>query len=138
MILLDTDTLSLLTAGHPRVAERFGAATDVIAITVVTRIEVLQGRFDFVLKAADGEQLRRAHVWLAQAERDLEKLLVVPIDEAAADEFDRLRQDKKLKKIGRADLLIACIALAHGATLVTRNLRHFRQIPGLKLENWAD
>jgi predicted nucleic acid-binding protein len=27
---------------------------------------------------------------------------------------------------------------ASRATLVTRNLRHFRPIPGLKLENWAD
>ncbi len=24
------------------------------------------------------------------------------------------------------------------ATLVTRNLRHFKQIPGLKVENWVD
>ena len=42
------------------------------------------------------------------------------------------------KKIGRADLLIACIALAHGETLVTRNVRHFKQVPGLTIENWAD
>ena len=36
------------------------------------------------------------------------------------------------------DLLIASIALAQRATLVTRNLRHFRQIPALNVENWAD
>jgi tRNA(fMet)-specific endonuclease VapC len=35
-------------------------------------------------------------------------------------------------------MLIASIALGQRATLVTRNLRHFRQIPGLTLENWAD
>ena len=33
---------------------------------------------------------------------------------------------------------IGCITLAHRATLVTRNYDHFRQIPGLKIENWAD
>jgi tRNA(fMet)-specific endonuclease VapC len=49
-----------------------------------------------------------------------------------------LRQDRKLKKIGRRDLLIACIALAHRAKVVTRNLKHFRQVPGLLVENWAD
>jgi tRNA(fMet)-specific endonuclease VapC len=49
-----------------------------------------------------------------------------------------IRQIKSSKGIGRADLLIASIALAHRATLVTRNLRHFRQISGLILENWAD
>ena len=63
---------------------------------------------------------------------------VIPIDDAAADEFDRMRQNKKLKKIGRADLLIAAIALANRATLVTRNLKDFRQVPGLRVENWAD
>jgi tRNA(fMet)-specific endonuclease VapC len=41
-------------------------------------------------------------------------------------------------KIGRADLLVASIALANRATLVTRNLRHFREVPGLSLENWVD
>jgi tRNA(fMet)-specific endonuclease VapC len=53
-------------------------------------------------------------------------------------QFDRLRQNKRLKKIGRGDLLIACIALAHRATLITRNQRDFRQVPGLQLDNWAD
>lgn len=49
-----------------------------------------------------------------------------------------MRQEKKLKKIGRADLLIASIALAERALLVTRNLKDFKQIPGLHVENWAD
>jgi tRNA(fMet)-specific endonuclease VapC len=61
----------------------------------------------------------------------------VPINAESAAEFDRLRHLKALKKIGRADLLIASIALAWRATLVTRNLRHFRQISGLILEDWA-
>ena len=63
---------------------------------------------------------------------------VVPFDAAAAAEFDRLRRNKRLKKVGRADLLIAVIALAQRATLVTRNVRDFRQVPGLRVENWAD
>ena len=61
-----------------------------------------------------------------------------PVDAAAATPFDRLRQDRKVKKIGRADVLIAAIVLAHRATLVTRNLKDFRQVPGLPVENWAD
>ncbi len=43
-----------------------------------------------------------------------------------------------VEKIGRADLLIAAITLAREATLVTRNVKHFRQVPGLKVENWVD
>lgn len=64
--------------------------------------------------------------------------IAVPFDSSAAVEFDRLRGIRALKKIGRADLLIASIALANRATLVTRNVRHFQRISNLKLENWVD
>ena len=30
-----------------------------------------------------------------------------------------------------------CIALDHGAILVTRNLRDFKKVQGLHVENWA-
>ena len=68
----------------------------------------------------------------------LNQLPVILIDGDAANQFDRLRSVSKIQKIGRADLLIASIALANQARLVTRNLRHFRQIPHLSLENWVD
>lgn len=138
MILLDTDTLSLLVRGHERVWQRLGQRAEEIAITVITRIETLKGRFDALLKAADGLQLLLGMHHLEKATRDLDRIVTMPVTEAAAQEFDRLRQHKKLKKIGRGDLLIACIALANRATLVTRNLRHFQLVPGLRLENWAD
>jgi tRNA(fMet)-specific endonuclease VapC len=136
--ILDTDTLSRLHAGDARVQERRERfdPTEVVT-TVITRIEILRGRFDFVLKATDGGQLRQAQDWLQRSEELLSRIAIVPLDATAADQFDNLRQNKKLKKIGRADLLIKAIALAHGATLVTRNLKHFRQVPGLPVENWA-
>jgi tRNA(fMet)-specific endonuclease VapC len=138
MYLLDTDILTLIYAGHPKVLERRQTVpNDQIVITLITRIEVLQGRFDFVLKAEDGNQWLHAQQLLERTEERLRMIPTLPIDTGAA-EFDRLRKDKKLKKVGRADLLIAAIALANRATLVTRNLRHFRQVPGLQLENWAD
>jgi tRNA(fMet)-specific endonuclease VapC len=138
MTLFDTDTLTLYFAGHSRVVERVQAAEEAPVTSAVSRIEVLQGRFDSILKAAHGDQLLRAHDRLIVAEHDLEKFHIVPLSLAAAAEFDKLRQNKKLKKIGRADLLIASITLAHRATLVIRNLRHFRQVPGFNVENWAD
>lgn len=36
------------------------------------------------------------------------------------------------------DLRIACIALAHDATLLTRNTVDFAQVPALRVENWLD
>jgi tRNA(fMet)-specific endonuclease VapC len=139
MHVLDTDTLTHLYAGHPRVVEHLQTLDDpVVGTTIITRIEVLRGRFDFVLKAETGAELLRAQQLLVRSEELLSQLLVVPIDESAAIQFERLRATKGLKKIGRADLLVASIALSQHATLVTRNLRHFRQVPGLSLANWVD
>jgi tRNA(fMet)-specific endonuclease VapC len=109
-----------------------------VATTVISAVEILRGRHEFLLKASTGEQLLRAQQLLTSSEELLQTLVIVPVGRTSAAEFDRLRHDKKMKKIGRADLLIASITLAHRATLVTRNLKHFRQIPGLQLENWID
>ncbi len=79
----------------------------------------------------------RAEKWLKETELFLLTTPVIYPDTAAATEFDRLRLIRGLRKIGRADLLIASIVLANDATLVTRNVRHFKQIPGLKVVNWA-
>ena len=34
--------------------------------------------------------------------------------------------------------MIAAITLAHRATLVSRNVKDFRRVPGMQVENWAD
>ncbi|MBI3980231.1 MAG: type II toxin-antitoxin system VapC family toxin [Chloroflexi bacterium] len=139
MHLLDTDTLTYLHAGHQRVVEQLRDLADPdVGTTIITKIALLRGRFDYVLKAADGAQLLRAQELLLRTDMLLAQMPVVPMNEAAVLHFDRLRRTRGLAKIGRADLLIASIALAHRATLVTRNVRHFRQVPGLQVVNWAD
>jgi tRNA(fMet)-specific endonuclease VapC len=140
MFVLDTDILTLLFAGHPRVvSRRYHVPSMDIATTVISYIQALQGRFQFLLKAANGTDLLRSQSLLDGTTRSLALVeTVLPVDILAAAEFDKLQQKKILKKIGRADLLIASIALAQRATLVTRNLRDFRQVPGLQVENWAD
>jgi tRNA(fMet)-specific endonuclease VapC len=140
MFVLDTDILTLLFAGHARVVSRRDQVSSAdIATTVASRFQSLLGRFQFLLKATSGEELLRAQPLLDGAMRGLAKIeTVLAVDSAAAAEFDRLRQHKKLKKIGRGDLLIAAITLANRATLVTRNVKDFRQVPGLPIENWAD
>jgi tRNA(fMet)-specific endonuclease VapC len=139
MHLLDTDTLTHLHAGHLRVVEHLAALSDPdVGTTIITKIELLRGRFDFVLKAATGGDLLRAQQLLLRTEELLAQIIIVPLDAAATLQFERLQTLKGVRKIGRADLLIASIALARQATLVTRNLRHFRQVPGLHLTNWVD
>ena len=138
MILLDTDTLTLLFQGHARVQGRLRSAEPDVATTIITRIEVLQGLFDAILKAADGKQIQQAYQRLQDSEKQFATLPSLPIDGSAADQFEKLLRSKKLKSIGRGDLLIAAISLANRATLVTRNQKDFRKVPGLRIENWVD
>jgi tRNA(fMet)-specific endonuclease VapC len=138
MILLDTDSFTLHQYGQQRFMERYQAASEQPGITIVTRIEALRGRYDAVVKAENGARLLVAQQGLLRTVGHLALFPVVPFDAAAAAEFDQLRENKKLKKIGRADMLIAAVALAKRATLVSRNLKDFRLVPGLQIENWAD
>lgn len=139
MYLLDTDTLTHLYAGHERVMQRLQHAQDSnVGTTIISKIEILRGRIEAMRKAADGEQLLRAQTYFIQSEALLEEFLIIPVDPKAATIFDLLRKASGVKKIGHADLMIASLALAHSATLVTRNLRHFRKVPRLQLENWVD
>ena len=139
MYLLDTDILLHLWQGNQSVKERLLEADDTeVAITAITKAEILRVRCENLLKANDATQVVKAQQRFTRTEQLLSELSVIPFDENAASQFDRLQRVTKLKKIGRADLLIASIALANAAILVTRNLRHFRQVPDLRVENWAD
>lgn len=63
-------------------------------------------------------------------------VLAVPIvefDEAAAREYAKLPF-----KRARFDRLLAAHALSIGATVVTNNEADFADVPGLKIENWAE
>ena len=138
---LDTDIFTLLVQGQERVSARYAEiiaiGDDTVTIPAIVRIEVLSGRFEAVKKAGDGAGLLTVYDRLVRTEAALSTYRILPLTRTAADHFDRLRANKKLKKIGRPDLLIACIALAHDATLVTRNVKDFTAVPGVKLENWA-
>ena len=116
MFVLDTDILSLLLRAHARVTERLAQATEEVAITLISRIEILQGRFASVLKAENSKKLLQAQQRLHESEKDLNRFTILAIGPATAAEFDRLRQNKKLKKIRRGDLLIAALTLANRAT----------------------
>lgn len=138
--ILDTDTFTLAHRGTRGLRDRIDAEREAheIVISLVTWIEVLRGRFEAVVKATDGNALSRAQARLISSEEYMVDFRVLLFDTTSTAEFDRLQKDKKARKAGRNDLLIACIALAHDATLVTRNTKDFANIPGLKVENWAD
>jgi len=70
--------------------------------------------------------------------RQLENYCRTPVlafDEPAAATLQRLRRARI--RIGTMDLKIAAIALSHDATLLSRNLADFRQVPDLQVEDWT-
>lgn len=138
MYVLDTDILSLLQQGHQKVQENLAACEDAnVVTTVISQVEILRARFDYLMKAKDGQQLQNAQHWLRLSMQLFDTMTIVSISTDAAAEFDRLLQAKGLRKIGRGDLLIACIAIAHKAIVVTRNVKDFSLVPGLQIVNWA-
>jgi len=62
----------------------------------------------------------------------------LPFDDRSAEIYGRLRTEleKQGKLIGPNDLLIASIALANGATLITHNTDEFSRVPDLVIEDW--
>jgi hypothetical protein len=50
LILLDTDIMTLWLMGHATVRLRVLGTSDVVATTIVSRIELLRGRFEYLNK----------------------------------------------------------------------------------------
>ncbi len=66
------------------------------------------------------------------------RLTILSFDAGTAPIFGRLKaaQERAGRPRQEPDLQIAAIALQHRLVLVTGNTRHFKGIPGLKVENW--
>lgn len=63
---------------------------------------------------------------------------VLDFDADCAKEFGRVRGQLLQQGIAvsRMDLMTACVALVHNLTLVTHNTVDYRNIPGLRLDDW--
>lgn len=138
MILFDSDIVTHFSYGNANIRRKIEqAGDDPLSIAVITRNEVLLGRAASLLKAANEQELRKAVERLRQTEAMLSDFLIVEIDEKAIEQFGRLLKQKNLK-MRRPDMLIACIALANDALLVTRNTKDYKNVNGLRMENWVD
>jgi tRNA(fMet)-specific endonuclease VapC len=134
--VLDTDSVTLLLHGHAAI-ERQAAARDPaeLALTIVTVQEMLTGWYTQIRRARREDQLIRAYAALQQAVEFCGRIRILPFDEAATERFHQLRSARR--RPGTNDLRIAAVVLAHGAILVTRNVRDFKGLPGLQIEDWS-
>jgi len=136
LFVLDTDMVSLLQHGHPRVAARCSARSPhELAITVISLEEQLSGRYSMIRKAKQPAVLARAYQNLIDKILFLARLPILPFSLSAIARFQYLIGLKL--NVGRMDLRLAAIVLEHQGVLVTRNSRDFARIPGLVLEDWS-
>ena len=130
--LLDTDTLSNPLKKMPSVALLRRLATvspgDQFTSTITVG-EMVYGAYrsqrpEYILQRLETE------VW--------PNVQILSFDSQAAFVYGRLRREleRQGRPVAEPDLRIASIALAHGLTLVTGNVRHFEHVPELSLENW--
>ena len=75
---------------------------------------------------------------LARLREFFEPFESLPFDDAAAEHYGVIRAQLRRAgtPIGANDMLIAAIALAADATLVTRNRGEFHRIAGLRVQSW--
>ena len=132
MYLLDTNIVSHLLRKKPpsNLIEKLrGQAPEALFTSCICIMELRHG----------ATRLQDHGILWGRIERDILQLLeILPVglDEAllAGDILAHL--GAKGRPIDVEDVLIGATALLKGLTVVTNNIKHFRQIPNLKVEDW--
>jgi tRNA(fMet)-specific endonuclease VapC len=137
MILLDTDHVTHLQWGGAtaqRISRRIqGAGLDVAATTIISYEEHVRGWLSRLSKPKTLMDEVDVYAKLRQQLEFYQTLEIEDFTEFAAVEFQRLKRIPV--RIGTKDLKIAAIALVSDALLLTKNLQHFRKVPGLRVED---
>jgi len=141
MILLDTDVFSLMelpdSPEYLRLRVRIAQLDppELAATTVITYEEQSRGRLASVNAARSPHQLVVSYAHLRQHVLNYRKIPIIEFDDAAAETAAKLQRSKL--RLGTLDLRIAAIALTRDALLLSRNLRDFRKVPHLRVEDWT-
>jgi tRNA(fMet)-specific endonuclease VapC len=140
VIVLDTDMLTLVQRGNSTKFELLAARLDTspdqdVRVTIVSFEEQMRGWLEWIAKARVSSKLIDAYQRLYALLEDFNTRPVLDFDRLAYAEFGHLLKSKI--RIGTMDLRIAAISLAQVALLLSRNLRGFSRVPGLRVEDWT-
>ena len=139
LVVLDTNHFTEFALGSPagqRLLERANTHQAEVFSCVVAAEESLQGWMAFIRRHPAGTGQIEGYHRLQSCLETLAKFTMLPFDREAAELFEQLRD--RFRRTGAMDLKIAAICLTHEATLLTRNISDFKDIPGLLLENWLE
>jgi tRNA(fMet)-specific endonuclease VapC len=129
MYLLDTDTFSAIIKGHPKALAAYAKLNpETVKMSVITLGEIAFGISQKGIGAAK----------LARIRAMLEDVEALPLTAEVTGNYGQIRAEltRRGEPIGGNDFWIAAHALTVGATVVTGNVREFKRVPGLKLQNW--
>lgn len=129
--MLDTNICIYVIKQRPQsVLERFAShPVGDLGISVITLAELEYG----ASKSSNPVRNREA------LEQFISPLEVAAFGRSATLTYGKMRAllEKRGKSIGSMDMLIAAHALSLEVKLVTNNVREFKHIPGLRVENWV-
>jgi len=128
--LLDTDILIYALKGHSRVRKNLEAhVEEPMALSVISLLELNYG----------AHKSRHRDANLVKVRALEEAFEVVPVALEISQAFGGLKAslEEKGTPLDDFDIIIAATALSRNLTLVSNNVKHFRRIDGLALENWA-
>ncbi|RIK74200.1 MAG: VapC toxin family PIN domain ribonuclease [Planctomycetota bacterium] len=125
---LDSNIFIAILRGDRRLARIVRSRIEEIAVSAFVVAEL---RYGARRSAKPDHNLR-------EVERVTSFAPVVPFDNECADTYSglRLSLERRGRRAGETDMLIASVALTHQATLVTHNIKHFELIDGLQIEDW--
>jgi tRNA(fMet)-specific endonuclease VapC len=140
VIVLDTDHLTVYAFAeskrHQVLSARIRNSREEFCTTVVCVEEQLRGWLAAIKRVRDPMDQVPVYHRLTRLWEFFGAWRTLPFEAAAAERFKNLRRQRL--RIGSQDLKIATIALAFDALLLSANLRDFRQVPGLRVENWLE
>src|SRR5688572_16486031 len=129
--MLDTNAcVLLLNRSRPKLAQRvLKTPARSIVVSAITAGELAFG----------AAKSRRPGDARAELDVFLGAFALVGFDAPAVDAYSALRNDleRRGSPIGPLDTLIAAHAVSLDCTLVTNNLREFRRVRGLSIEDWS-
>ncbi len=128
--MLDTNICIYVLKNHPpHLKQAFNRHAEALCISSITLAELCYGA---AKSARVAENTQAVEAFVA-------RLDVLAFSPAAAAHYGDIRAhaERAGKPIGPHDMLIGAHARSEGLILVTNNLREFKRIDGLRVENWT-
>lgn len=128
--LLDTNIVIYVIKRRPiEVLEIFNKNASRMAISAITLSELIYG----------AEKSSNFDKNLEAVEDFVSHLEVLPYESRVSQQYGQIKAtlEKRGEMIGENDIHIAAHAVSQGLILVTNNLKEFKRVPNLALENWV-